>query len=97
MPKFKIYLEIRSQGHKKKLSSKFKKNKKSQQFFAESLRIRLSAKVLCREPGCPALGKESLPRAVLSGPRQRFFAESLLFTSRQRVFSLKKKNGSVLP
>jgi hypothetical protein len=74
MPNFKMCLEIGSQGHKKKLNSKFKKNKKSQQFFAESLRVRLSAKGLCREPGWPALGKASLPRAILAGPRQRLFS-----------------------
>ena len=63
MTNFKMYLEIGSQGHKKKLSSKFKKNKKR-------------STVLCREPARWAFGKESFPRVRLEGPRQRVFAES---------------------
>ena len=73
MPNFKMYLEIGSQGHKKKLSSKFKKNKKSQQFFAESLRVRVSAKGLCRELGWT--------------PSAKGLWRELFFCSRQRIFS----------
>jgi len=63
MPNFKMYLEIVSQRHTKKLSSKIKKIKKSKT-------------ALCREPAHVALGKGSLPRALLAGSRQRVFAEN---------------------
>jgi hypothetical protein len=82
MPNFEMYLEIGSQGHKNKLSSKIKKNKK----ISTSL-----------PRACPS-GSRQRPFAEsrLAGPRQKFFAKSPFLCSPQRVFFLKKERLLIL-